>query len=113
MLTLAHELGHGLHAMLARHQGVYHQFTPLTLAETASVFGETVTFDRLLSMTDEPGERLTKPAQLLLGLTEPRHDSLDVRHVAGSGRGDGVDEVLSSQGSRARPHGFTPNSISG
>src|SRR5690606_6329654 len=36
--TLAHELGHGLHAYLAREQGVFHQSTPLTLAETASVF---------------------------------------------------------------------------
>jgi oligoendopeptidase F len=44
VLTLAHELGHGLHAYLARDQGVFHQSTPLTLAETASVFGETVTF---------------------------------------------------------------------
>ena len=42
VLTLAHELGHGLHAYLARPQGVFHQRTPLTLAETASVFGETV-----------------------------------------------------------------------
>ena len=42
VLTLAHELGHGLHAYLARDQGVFHQSTPLTLAETASVFGETV-----------------------------------------------------------------------
>ena len=48
VLTLAHELGHGLHAYLARGQGVFHQTTPLTLAETASVFGETVTFGRLL-----------------------------------------------------------------
>lgn len=67
VLTLAHELGHGLHAMLARHQGVYHQFTPLTLAETASVFGETVTFDRLLSMTDDPDERLSLLAESVEG----------------------------------------------
>src|SRR5206468_395755 len=46
--TLAHELGHGLHAFLARQQGVFHQSTPLTLAETASVFGETVTNNALL-----------------------------------------------------------------
>jgi len=58
VLTLAHELGHGLHAYLARGQGVFHQGTPLTLAETASVFGETVTFGRLLSVIDEPAERL-------------------------------------------------------
>jgi len=59
VLTLAHELGHGLHAYLAREQGVFHQSTPLTLAETASVFGETVTFGRLLDTVDDPAERLT------------------------------------------------------
>src|SRR4051812_3365390 len=58
VLTLAHELGHGAHAYLARPQGVFHQTTPLTLAETASVFGETVTFGRLLAETSEPNERL-------------------------------------------------------
>jgi oligoendopeptidase F len=58
VLTLAHELGHGVHAYLARPQGVFHQSTPLTLAETASVFGETVTFGRLLGAIDDPGERL-------------------------------------------------------
>ena len=55
VLTLAHEMGHGLHAYLAREQGIFHQTTPLTLAETASVFGETVTFGRLLDATDDPG----------------------------------------------------------
>ena len=54
VLTLAHELGHGLHGHLAREQGVFHQSTPLTLAETASVFGETVTFGRLLASTNDP-----------------------------------------------------------
>jgi oligoendopeptidase F len=58
VLTLAHELGHGLHAYLARDQGVFHQGTPLTLAETASVFGETVTFGRLLEEVTDPQERL-------------------------------------------------------
>jgi oligoendopeptidase F len=58
VLTLAHELGHGLHAFLAREQGVFHQSTPLTLAETASVFGETVTFGRLLGDVTDPQERL-------------------------------------------------------
>jgi oligoendopeptidase F len=59
VLTLAHELGHGLHAYLAREQGAFHQTTPLTLAETASVFGETVTFGRLLGTITDPEERLT------------------------------------------------------
>jgi oligoendopeptidase F len=58
VLTLAHELGHGAHAYLARPQGIFHHTTPLTLAETASVFGETVTFGRLLDVIDEPQERL-------------------------------------------------------
>ena len=57
VLTLAHELGHGLHAYLSRDQGIFHQSTPLTLAETASVFGETVTNKRLLELIDDPGER--------------------------------------------------------
>ena len=47
VLTLAHELGHGVHFALAAKQGVFHQGTPLTLAETASVFGETIVFGRL------------------------------------------------------------------
>lgn len=59
VLTLAHELGHGIHAYLSRPQGTFHQSTPLTLAETASVFGETVTFGRLLEQTDDPGERFS------------------------------------------------------
>ena len=67
VLTLAHELGHGLHAYLAREQGVFHQSTPLTLAETASVFGETVTFGRLLDQTTDPAARLALLAESLEG----------------------------------------------
>jgi oligoendopeptidase F len=67
VLTLAHELGHGLHAHLARPQGIFHQATPLTLAETASVFGETVTFGRLLDATDDPNERLALLAESIEG----------------------------------------------
>jgi oligoendopeptidase F len=67
VLTLAHELGHGLHAYLARGQGVFHQSTPLTLAETASVFGETVTFGRLLADTTDPAARLALLAESLEG----------------------------------------------
>jgi oligoendopeptidase F len=59
VLTMAHELGHGLHAALAQPQGVYHQGTPLTLAETASVFGETLVFERLLAATDNDDQRLS------------------------------------------------------
>jgi oligoendopeptidase F len=67
VLTLAHELGHGLHAYLAREQGIFHQTTPLTLAETASVFGETVTFGRLLSETTDPAARFALLAESLEG----------------------------------------------
>lgn len=67
VLTLAHELGHGLHAYLAREQGVFHQSTPLTLAETASVFGETVTFGRLLAESTDPNARLALLAESLEG----------------------------------------------
>ncbi|MBK9178804.1 MAG: M3 family oligoendopeptidase [Acidimicrobiales bacterium] len=66
-LTLAHELGHALHGYLARPQGSFHQWTPLTLAETASVFGETVTFGRLLDATDDPADRLALLAERIEG----------------------------------------------
>lgn len=56
--TLAHELGHGVHQFLARGQGVYHADTPLTTAETASVFGERLAFETLLARTDRPADRL-------------------------------------------------------
>jgi oligoendopeptidase F len=58
VLTMAHELGHGLHAALAQPQGVFHQGTPLTLAETASVFGEALVFGRLLDAASSDSERL-------------------------------------------------------
>ncbi len=48
VMTLAHELGHGVHQYLARHQGYLMSDTPLTLAETASVFGEQLTFQKIL-----------------------------------------------------------------
>ncbi len=63
--TLAHELGHGVHGYLAREQGVFQMSTPLTLAETASVFGETVTSKRLLSTLTDPNERLALLAATL------------------------------------------------
>ena len=58
VLTIAHELGHGLHAALAEKQGIFHQGTPLTVAETASVFGETLVFERLLAESADDSERL-------------------------------------------------------
>jgi oligoendopeptidase F len=67
VLTLAHELGHGVHAALARPRGVFHQHTPLTLAETASVFGETVVFGRLLEAAETPESRLSLLAESIEG----------------------------------------------
>jgi oligoendopeptidase F len=58
VLTMAHELGHGVHAALGGRQGVYHFSTPLTLAETASVFGEQIVFGRLLEQAATPDSRL-------------------------------------------------------
>ena len=57
VMTLAHELGHGVHQMLARAQGPLLASTPLTLAETASVFGEMLTFKAMLSETKDKKEK--------------------------------------------------------
>jgi oligoendopeptidase F len=65
VLTLAHELGHGVHFSLAARQGIFHQHTPLTLAETASVFGETIVFERLLTEDSSPASRLALLAENL------------------------------------------------
>jgi oligoendopeptidase F len=67
VLTLAHELGHGVHFALAAEQGVFHQGTPLTLAETASVFGETIVFGRLLEEDASPASRLALLAENIEG----------------------------------------------
>ncbi len=67
VLTLAHELGHGMHAALARPRGILEQHTPLTLAETASVFGETLVFRRLLDAAETPASRLTLLAENIEG----------------------------------------------
>jgi oligoendopeptidase F len=58
VMTLAHELGHGLHQYLSRSVGYLQCDTPLTTAETASVFGEMLTFQRLLELYPEPRTRL-------------------------------------------------------
>jgi len=67
VLTMAHELGHGLHAALAQPQRVFHQSTPLTLAETASVFGEALVFGRMLDAASTPRARLSLLAESLEG----------------------------------------------
>ena len=65
--TLAHELGHGIHQYLAADQGVFHQSTPLTVAETASVFAEELVFGRLLAQADDPRSRLNLLAESIEG----------------------------------------------
>ena len=57
VMTLAHELGHGVHQVLAAGQGYFQSGTPLTLAETASVFGEMLTFRALLDAETDPRRR--------------------------------------------------------
>ena len=57
VMTLAHELGHGVHQVLAAEQGYLMSGTPLTLAETASVFGEMLTFRALLDAEADPARR--------------------------------------------------------
>lgn len=61
--TLAHELGHGVHQYLSRSQGALQAGTPLTTAETASVFGEMLVFQNLMQQLDDPKEQLA----LLIG----------------------------------------------
>lgn len=61
--TLAHELGHGVHQYLSRKQGALQAGTPLTTAETASVFGEMLVFQNLMQKLDDPKEKLA----LLMG----------------------------------------------
>ncbi|WP_287202218.1 M3 family oligoendopeptidase [Mesorhizobium sp.] len=63
VMTLAHELGHGVHQVLAAGQGALMASTPLTLAETASVFGEMLTFRSLLDQTTDKRERKAMLAQ--------------------------------------------------
>src|SRR5512141_2736572 len=76
-MTLAHELGHGVHQVLAAKNGALMAPTPLTLAETASVFGEMLTFKRLLSQTKNAKQRQA----LLAGKVEDMINTV-VRQVA-------------------------------
>jgi oligoendopeptidase F len=94
VLVLAHELGHGVHAALAGRQGIFHQSTPLTLAETASVFGETVVFGRLLEQADSPSSRLSLLAESLEGMIATvfrqtaMHHFEDLAHTARREQGE-------------------------
>ena len=77
VMTLAHELGHGVHQRLAAQQGELLSHTPLTLAETASVFGEMLTFRRLLAAETDPARRKS----LLAGKVEDMLNTV-VRQIA-------------------------------
>jgi oligoendopeptidase F len=77
VMTLAHELGHGVHQVLAASNGALMAPTPLTLAETASVFGEMLTFKRLLSQTKSAKQRQA----LLAGKVEDMINTV-VRQIA-------------------------------
>lgn len=67
VLTLAHELGHGVHQYLGSAQGPFHHTTSLTVAETASVFGETIVFNRLLELEESPSGRFALLAEKVEG----------------------------------------------
>jgi oligoendopeptidase F len=77
VMTLAHELGHGVHQVLAAKNGALMAPTPLTLAETASVFGEMLTFKRLLAQTGSARQRQA----LLAGKVEDMINTV-VRQIA-------------------------------
>ena len=77
VMTLAHELGHGVHQVLAGKQGALMAQTPLTLAETASVFGEMLTFRSVLAQTADPQQRKS----LLAGKVEDMINTV-VRQIA-------------------------------
>ncbi|QDL98745.1 M3 family oligoendopeptidase [Rhodopseudomonas palustris] len=77
VMTLAHELGHGVHQVLAAKNGALMAPTPLTLAETASVFGEMLTFRRLLAQTKDRKQRQA----LLAGKVEDMINTV-VRQIA-------------------------------
>jgi len=77
VMTLAHELGHGVHQVLAAKNGALMAPTPLTLAETASVFGEMLTFKRLLAQTKNSKQRQA----LLAGKVEDMINTV-VRQIA-------------------------------
>ena len=77
VMTLAHELGHGVHQVLAAGQGEMLSSTPLTLAETASVFGEMLTFRALLDGAESPAQRKV----LLAGKVEDMINTV-IRQIA-------------------------------
>src|SRR4051794_519435 len=104
VLTLAHELGHGVHGALASRQGILQMSTPLTMAETASVFGEQITFARLLEMADSAESRLALLARSVEGAiaTVFRQTAMnrfeELAHTARRGEGELSVERLGGVG---------------
>ncbi|MDA2932938.1 M3 family oligoendopeptidase [Acidobacteria bacterium AH-259-D05] len=99
VLTLAHELGHGVHQYLSRKQGVLQCGTPLTLAETASTFGEMLVFDRL--MKEE------KSSDVSLSLSVSKIDDIMAtvfRQVALNRFEDRIHTARRSQGELSSDH---------
>lgn len=78
--TLAHELGHGIHAHVARERGIFEFSTPLTLAETASVFAEALVFGKLLEETTDPESRLALLAENIEGSLATVHRQIGFNH---------------------------------
>jgi oligoendopeptidase F len=76
VLTLAHELGHALHATLAAEQGVFHYVPPLGMAETAAIFSERLVIDKLMEGEKNPQVRLALAASSLDGVIETTFRSL-------------------------------------
>ncbi len=101
VMTVAHELGHGLHQYLARRAGILESSAPLTMAETASVFGEMIIFDELLASEKDPAKRLA----LICGKIDDNFSTVFRQitmtafelkaHEAGLAQGELSSEVLS------------------
>ena len=96
VMTVAHELGHGVHQYLARDRGLFEQDTPLTTAETASVFGEMLVFRRLMREEQDPAVRLS----LLCGKLEDAFATV-FRQVAMTRFEQALHEARRSEGELA------------
>lgn len=100
VLTVAHELGHGIHQYLSRKAGILESSAPLTMAETASVFGEMLVFEKILAGVKDPRKRL----QLLCGKIDDNFATVfrqialtdfELRaHEAGMKKGELAEEEL-------------------
>ena len=98
VMTVAHELGHGVHQFLAARQGLFEQDTPLTTAETASVFGEMLVFRRLMREEKDPKTRLA----LLCGKLEDAFATV-FRQVAMTRFEEALHAARRSEGELATP----------